>query len=296
MITNDGTPTSDQIRKVAEALKKLRPAYAALLDFHSQIFSAQEESKKQLDIKPIQISPESLSIKSEEKLPLINMSDFVIDTEEASKLFRKICSIAEKANKVMAVSARGIIKAVEAGKLDFKTLFSNILVEDEILFEKIADEFEIDGKVLAFITYNSIKPSLSVCASQLSTYFDENRPWGMGYCPICGSLPVLSIFQDQGKRFLFCSFCWHKWSVQRIYCPFCDNNDNKTLHYFQIEKEEEYRLDVCDNCKKYIKNVDTRDIERIFYPPLEEVATIHLDIKAKELGFEGGAQQPDLDA
>ncbi len=294
MKTDDVTPTSDQVRKVAETLKKLRPAYAALLDFHKQIFSAQEESRSQLDIKPIQIPKESLFIKAKEKLPLINMSEFVIDTEEATKLFRKICSIAEGANEVMAMSARGIIKAIETGELDLNTLLSKILVEDDILFEKIAGEFEIDRKVLAFITYNSIKPSLSVCASQLSTYLDKNKSWEMGYCPICGSLPVLSTFENEGKRFLFCSFCWHKWPVQRIYCPFCNNKDNTTLHYFQIEEEQEYRLDVCDNCEKYIKAVDTREIERIFYPPLEEVATLHLDIKAKEMGFEGGGVQTDL--
>ena len=259
-----------------------------MLDFHKQIFSAQEDSISQLDIKPIQIPKESLSIKAKEKLPLINMSEFVIDKEEATKLFKTICSIAEGANEVMAVSARGIIKAVDTGELDLNTLFSKPFGEDDSLFEKIADDFEIDMKVFAFITYNSIKPSLSVCASQLSTYLDKDEPWEMGYCPICGSLPVLATFQNEGKRFLVCSFCWHKWPVQRIYCPFCNNKDNTTLRYFQIEEEQEYRLDVCDNCKKYIKTVDTREVERIIYPPLEEVATLHLDIKAKEMGFEGG--------
>jgi hypothetical protein len=36
--------------------------------------------------------------------------------------------------------------------------------------------------------------------------------------------------------------------------------------------------------------VNTREIERIIYPPLENVSTIHLDIKAQEMGFESGTK------
>jgi len=293
MITNDVTLTSDQVRKAAGALMKLRPAYTTLLDFHKQIFAAQEDSRIRIDIEPIQISKESLSVKAKEKFPLINMSEFVIDTEESRKLFRKICSIAEGANENMTLSAGRIINSIEAGELDLNNLFLSLLGEDDISFEKIADDLEIDKEVLVLITYNSIKPSLSVCALQLSIYLDEDKPWEKGYCPVCGNPPVLSMFEGNGKRFLFCSFCWHRWPVQRIYCPFCDNSDSNTLRYFKSEEEQEYRLDVCDNCKKYIKTVDTREIERIIYPPLEDVSTLHLDIKAKEMGFESGIQ-PDL--
>ena len=289
-MTDNMAHTTDQVRKAVETIRRLRPAYAILLDFYGQIFLAQEDSGSQTNIDPIKISEENLSIKAKEKFPLINLSEFAIDAEESRKLFRKICGIAEGANEDMTVSARGIIRAIDTEELDLNTLFSGLLSEDDILFEKIACDLEIDNKVLAFITYNSIKPSLSVCASQLSIYLDENKPWERGYCPICGNPPVLSMFEGEGKRFLFCSFCWHRWPARRIYCPFCDNRDSKTLRYFKSEEEQEYRLDVCDNCKKYIKTVDTRETERIPYPPLEDVSTLHLDIKAKEMGLESGIQ------
>ena len=100
---------------------------------------------------------------------------------------------------------------------------------------------------------------------------------------------MLSMFEGEvGERFLLCGFCWHKWSSKRLYCPFCDNTDNKTLNYLYSEEEKEYRIDLCDKCKKYIKTIDTRKTERIIYPPLEQVATLHLDIKAKEMKYESG--------
>jgi len=66
------------------------------------------------------------------------------------------------------------------------------------------------------------------------------------------------------------------------------NRDSKTLHYFYSDQEKDNRIDVCDSCKTYIKAVDTRKADRIIYPPLEFVATLHLDIKAQEMGFKSG--------
>jgi FdhE protein len=45
---------------------------------------------------------------------------------------------------------------------------------------------------------------------------------------------------------------------------------------------------LCDRCKKYIKALDTRKVDRLIYPPLEQISTLHLDIKAQEMGFEPG--------
>jgi FdhE protein len=47
-------------------------------------------------------------------------------------------------------------------------------------------------------------------------------------------------------------------------------------------------VDVCENCKRFIKTVDLRKISRIIYPPLEQVATLHLDMKAAEAGYVSG--------
>ncbi len=287
-MSENTTITSNQIMKAVESLKGLRPVYGAILDFYGKIFVAQEDSKSKLHIDPIQISEEMLSIKAEDNFPLINMSEFAIDAKGAGDLLIRICDIVKKAGGDMVSTNQTVLKAIEAGTLDQKELFAGLLNEDDAFFENTAKELEIEKKALAFIAYSSLKPSLSMCAEQLSAYLDKDKPWGKGYCPICGSPPGLSMFQGEGERFLFCGFCWHKWAFNRIFCPFCDNTDTKTLNYFFSEDEKEYRVDLCDGCKKYIKTVDTRKAERIIYPPLEQVATLHLDIKAKEMKYESG--------
>jgi len=280
--------TSDHIKEAVKALKTLRPVYNEILDFYEQIFIAQEESKSHIQIEPIKIPDDIISVKAKENFPLITMSDFVIDTKVSKDLMIQICNIVKELKGDMAVSAQAVLEAIETGKIDPDSLFFSLFEGGASFFEKTAIRHKIDKNALAFITYSSIKPSLNVCSQQLATYLDKESTWGKGYCPVCGSLPGLSMFIGEGERFLFCSFCWNQWSSRRLFCPFCDNTDSKTLNYFYSEEEKEYRVDLCDSCKKYIKTVDNRETQRYIYPPLEAVSTLHLDIEAQKKGFESG--------
>jgi len=278
--------TSEHIKEAVKALKSLRPVYKEMLDFYEQIFIAQEESKNRIQIDPIKIPDDILSVKAKENFPLITMSDFVIDTKASTDLLIQICNIVKEMKGDMAVSAQVVLEGIETGKIDPDSLFYSLFEGGASFFEKTATRYKIDKNALAFITYSSIKPSLNICAEQLSTYLDKENTWEKGYCPVCGSMPGLSMFIGEGERFLFCSYCWHQWSSKRLYCPFCDNTDSKTLNYFFTEEEKEYRVDLCDSCKKYIKTIDTRETQRYIYPPLEAASTLHLDIKAQGKGFE----------
>jgi FdhE protein len=129
---------------------------------------------------------------------------------------------------------------------------------------------------------------VAVCAEQLSTYLTDRSEWKSGNCPVCGNLPAIAMLDPDGRRSMFCSFCWHEWPMPRVYCPFCHSTDGKTLHYLYSEAEKALRVDCCETCRKYIKVVDAREAGRTVYPPLEQVASLHLDIKAREVGFDAG--------
>jgi FdhE protein len=240
--------TAEQIKKAVSAIKALRPAYKDLLAFYEKLFLAQEASKKHIHLQPIKIPEDLLSVKRKEKFPLIARKDFRVDIKASEALLREICRLAGEANKVMAHAGVKLMDALDRGTVDASALLSKTL---------------------------------------LATYIDKNTLWGKGYCPVCGSPPAISILRGEGERFLFCSFCDHEWLSQRIYCPFCENKDQKTLHYF-FSEEEEYRVNVCDKCKRYIKTVDTREIKRSVYPFLEQVATLHLDMLAQNQGLQSG--------
>jgi FdhE protein len=288
-MTEMPTEVLDEIKKTANALKKLKPAYSTIIGFYEKIFEAQEKSAANTKVNSPQISSDILSIKSKEKFPLISLSEFFIDINASRKLFKKICKIINKSGTHMSLAAETVFAASENKKLDFNELYTALLNDDDASFGNIASKLKIPKDVLAFITYHSIKPSVSLYAQSVSKYFNKDNPWEKGYCPVCGNLPVISMFGSEGERFLVCGFCWHEWTVTRLFCPFCENKKSDTLHYFFTEEEKEYRVDVCDKCGKYIKNVDTRITDRFVYPPLEQIATLHLDIMAKDKGFESGA-------
>jgi FdhE protein len=249
---------------------------------------AQEASKKHIHLQPIKIPEDLLAVKRKEKFPLIARKDFRVDIKASEALLREICRLAGEANEVLAHAGVKLMDALDRGTVDASVLLSKTLSEDDIYFNETAKSLEIDKEVLLFMAHGSIRPSLSLCAEQLATYTDKDTLWEKGYCPVCGSPPAISILRGEGERFLFCSFCDHKWHSQRIYCPFCENKDQKTLHYFFSEEEEEYRVDVCDQCRRYIKTIDTRKIKRPVYPFVEQVATLHLDMLAQNQGLQSG--------
>jgi len=75
-------------------------------------------------------------------------------------------------------------------------------------------------------------------------------------------------------------------------CVFCDSMEKDDQHYFFSSEEKEYRVYMCDNCHNYLKLVDLRELDRSFFPKLEQISTLHLDYKAQEKGYKTPTQPP----
>lgn len=277
--------TSDYIISAVEQVKKIKPDYRSLLDLYERIFIAQEDSKKSIRLADFVIPDDALSLKFRERFPLVEISRFVIDRESAGRLFGTICDILEQAGEKISRNITTIRSAVDNRAIDADRLFSALLSEDEEYLGSIEKDFGVDREVLGFVIYNSMKPSIAMFSRMISRYLDRETEWDRGYCPVCGSMPELSVFEEAGKRSLVCGFCGHRWPSKRVYCSFCENTDHETLRYFEIEDEEEYRVDVCDKCKRYIKTVDVKKTSRSLYLPLEKISTPYIDVKFREMGY-----------
>ena len=279
------------IKKAVAAVKAARPAYQDILDFYEKLFLAQEASREKADPKPIEIPDNIVAIKRKEAFPLIITKDFAIDMQAAEALLKELCGLAQEGNEVLADGGRYILAGLENGTLHASTLFSKILDEGDALWDEAGKKADVAGSALAFLAYNAVKPSLSLCAEQVATYLDKDEPWEKGYCPICGHGPALAILRDEGERFLLCSFCGYEWAASRLFCPFCENT-MKVVYTGAVpdtlQEEKELRVHVCDACKKYIKTVDMRIIARPFYPFLEQISTLHLDMLARDQGLDSG--------
>jgi FdhE protein len=263
-------------------LKEKRPGYEEILDFYLKVREKQENTKASLRIGPILFHRDWKKASTEEGLPLLQRKDFPLDIEASFSLFQSLCQIGKDANPYMAEQVRNIESAQESNKIDFREILRKEAGGQE--WEQIGDELGLDKKVLMLLIQNSIRPSIEAGMQQLLGELNTEA-WLKGYCPVCGSLPHLSLLKEEvGKRLLLCSFCSCEWRINRLFCPFCSNTEQGSIHYFYEEGEESYHIDLCEKCHQYVKTIDLRKIEGTD-PWLEDLATLHLDILASQRGY-----------
>jgi len=228
------------------------------------------------------LSPELVVIKRKDQFPLIQVEEMRFDPEAGEGLFGNLCRIAVDCRSQLSGSAQILSRHLT----EAAPLFQGFLGGDETRLKQAAAALGVEADALSFFLYHSLRPAICRCEQNLAGFLVDELSWEKGYCPICGSPPALARLEADGQRFLFCSFCWHRWPARRAACPYCGCGDPVRLSYRYSEEEPEYRLELCEACRKYVKTVDGRNLARSVYPPLEQVATLHLDLKAAEAGYE----------
>ena len=260
-----------------------------MLDFYLKVREAQEKAKAVLKIEPIRLRKGWKDLLTKEGFPLLEKKDFPLDTESSLSLFQSLCRIGREANPAMAEQVKKIQENIENKKLDVKKLFKEGFEDQKI--GEIVNQFELDKRIFVFLIHNSVRPSIEATVKQLPQEINTDT-WEKSSCPICGSLPHLSLLREEvGKRYLLCSYCGYPWRTDRLSCPFCKNKEQESLHYFYGEGEEIYRIDLCDLCHQYIKTIDTRTIGDEDMS-LEDLATLHLDLLASEKGYKRPVPNP----
>jgi|PlaIllAssembly_1097288.scaffolds.fasta_scaffold31478_3 FdhE protein len=279
----------ERLRERIQQIKKKRPGYGKILDFYQSVKEAQEKTKASVKIASIKLKKEWKKLLSQEGFSLIQREDFPLDMESSVRLFETLCRVGRNANPHMAAQIMKIKEAIHDKRIDLKKLLTAGSKEQRI--EKKVKELGLDENVFLFLIQTSIRSSIEAGVEQLRRELDPET-WLKGYCPLCGSLPTLSLLREEtGKRYLLCSYCGYQWRMDRISCPFCKNKDPESLHYFFGEGEETYRIDLCDQCHQYIKTIDTRNLQESD-PVLEDLSTLHLDLLASKKGYKRPVPNP----
>jgi FdhE protein len=282
---------SRQMIKSADIIKQMRPAYAAILDFYSRVFAAQEKSKEMIRIPLIQIDPDLLANRKKNERPLMDPSEFRIDRDAAVTVFMDICDLARDWAPHLAEDAAVMKTAVQDGRMDLDALFSALL-DSRFRFEpleKTARAVGVSAQHLSCLIFLSMAPGIETAARQVGVHLAPQTGLTSRTCLVCGNAPNMGFLDDTGSRHLICCFCHHTWQVRRMGCTFCGNQDMENQGYFFSDQEREYRVSWCDHCHNYVKEVDLRHLSRDFFPKLEMAATLHLDMQATEKGYTGHA-------
>jgi FdhE protein len=268
--------------KTIEKYKSITPHYGELLDILGEILILREEYRRKMKKVIFPIDEGLMETKITGGLPLIDFSAGTFDLTEPRQYFTALLEIAEKR---APGETKEVLQMIQDGSFNFEKMISDSFnsIQDDDLAEDIDDDV-ID--LVDLFLEESLRPALEKVVEKYGKSIAKSG-WAEGYCPICGKEPKIGeIREEEGRRFLFCTQCGFEWRFMRIKCPFCGNEEQQTLAYFSIEGEERYRVDVCNECKRYIKTVDFRETREEANLDVEDIATLHLDMLANEEGYE----------
>ena len=155
-----------------------------------------------------------------------------------------------------------------------------------------------DPTAFAQLVELALQPVLWAAAARCADLTDVDR-WDRGYCAVCGAWPALAeLVGAEKRRVLRCGRCGTAWSWLILLCPYCGNDDHRTLGTLipeavrpgsasppASEPRSKDRVDVCERCHGYVKAVAT--FTSVPTPRLaaEDAATVHLDIGAHDAGY-----------
>ena len=273
--------------KTIEDYKSNNPHYTELLDIMADILISREEYRKNMKTPIFRVEEKLITQKMEGGLPLIDFTGKEYDLTRPKEYFNSLISIAEKR---MPEVAQNIIDIIKSPQFDWekmiRTSFDRKVEENDAQELLAGREAEENIDLIDLFTEESLRPELEIIAEKYRETVEKSN-WSEGYCPICGKEPKIGEIRDEeeGKRYLFCHQCGFKWHFNRIKCPFCGNDEQHSLAYFEVEGEERYRVDVCNKCRRYIKTVELPKSSEEPNLDVEDIATLHLDMIAYDEGY-----------
>lgn len=273
--------TGDLLNHIDRLMEQRPASKPALAPFRELAFLSGQSTPQ---VKPFPLDEGLKAVERQEGFPLFSPEDLPLDFDSASDLLKKFF---EQQSGSERQDKEGLRKALEKAKTSDEwpsKLFKVLLGKDEETLSHMGKETDLEPSVLQFLGKMALRPSLHALREFVSDQIDA-QGWQYGYCPLCGSSPDMAYFAKTGKRYLHCELCSQEWHFPRIRCPFCQNQDHESLGYFEAEQEEGLRVDFCRKCSRYIKTLDKRVFEEPAPLELEYLATLYLDLLARDHGF-----------
>jgi len=271
------------IDKIINRLAEAEQPLPRSLHFYRQILTAQSKTKPPDLSRTLTRLREKATQRLSQGKPILTFQDLAADWADIQSLFREVTALAndylspmpEETEELGEISADLALLTKAA-----KTWFAIGTVSRKSMTKNK------DMKPLTFsVLQASLRPLLTVYANELLPLVTQES-WYRPYCPVCGGSPDFAFLdKERGARWLLCSRCDAQWLFYRLVCPYCGNQDQKTLAYFADDKSL-YRLYVCEKCRGYVKAIDLRQTQAEILLPLERILTLDMDRQAHELKYE----------
>ncbi|MGB2698324.1 MAG: formate dehydrogenase accessory protein FdhE [Candidatus Zixiibacteriota bacterium] len=258
-----------------------------LEELYKEFKKAKAEAQKNYKEEKIKIDRAEVEKRIKRSDYLLDFKDIEMDPKWLEGLFKEYLSILRKFKKDDGKFVEKLEQSCEKKELDLEVLIKKVFCFDSEYLENLAKKLKVDAEDLNFLGLHLGNPVFELYAQRVMEKIDREN-WLKGFCPVCGSLPAMAYLRkDDGKRILWCKFCETQWSYLRLKCPFCSNEDQKTLRYFFTAEGDPHRVYVCDECKKYVKTIDQRKMEKPQDLDLgwENLNSLALDLVAEKEGY-----------
>lgn len=223
-------------------------------------------------------------------LPILQ-GPFPLDLPLADELARELLAALPEAVPQMAACAHDLTEELRADPALFEAACSELLDASPSatvpsVFAGWEKKHPDAPRFFHFVVTSAVMPSLLVVGRLLGEEHDTEKVWPHGHCPVCGKQPLIGRLADkEGKRFHSCSFCGFEYRAPRVGCPFCLAPESEGAEYHVAEDEPGYLLTVCKSCKSYFKLGDFREYDRAWFPLLDDLSSIVLDLHALQMDY-----------
>jgi FdhE protein len=230
------------------------------------------------------LSRQQAQIRRADGVPLLRGEAVALDMRSVRRRWLRIFAVLGRHQD--ETLARRLATAVRSGSLNLNELCHQVLAGTPDQVHARAEALGLDPRLTATVLRLTLLPDLARLHTALAPLV-ELIPWTRGYCPTCGSWPLLGEYRGlEQRRVLRCGLCAAEWEVPRLFCPFCANRDHRLLNYLTVVGEEtRYRVSTCDACHGYVKMVTTLGPLSLSELLVADVATLHLDLAAADRGF-----------
>ena len=151
--------------------------------------------------------------------------------------------------------------------------------------EAAAADLGVGRLSMQFILGQIVKPLVEKKAEALSAII-AGLGWPKGYCPVCGSMPELAFIKgEEGRRWLRCALCSQCWRFDRLFCPFCENENQEELLVYCVAGREQERAEICEKCGRYVVCIDLRGQGDESVLEVAAIGMMHLDVLTQEKGL-----------
>ena len=270
---------STNAERLRQAINKM-PNYREVLELAEQLLMEKQRLRARESFPSFKVDSAKAKLQMQEGFPYLKPSEVPIDSGRVAEYFFRLLEAFKEKNPGKYAALR---KATHSPSFRFDRFLASLL-QNQVTEDRLKKEWEEGGSLLFFFLLQSIKPAFEAQA-KIWRGGQMDFSWNQGYCPFCGGFPGMAEIREEGKKFIHCPICSTPWEYPRMQCPFCDNNNPEKLTYFQVEEEPGYRVDLCQECKTYLKTVVSREREDPLDWEVEDYLTLHLDFLAQEEGY-----------